>query len=498
MTPSAPATRPPLLSVVHLQLVVLLLLALRLGFMLFVAPIGDEAYYWIWGQHPDLSYFDHPPLNAWLLGLMSQVFGWTIGGLRLLGWLTTAGTIWIFWLWSRRFDPRDREGWFWLATAAYLATPIVAIFSGIMFPDHLLVFLSLAALYAFARFFETWDAGHEQWHYLFLGAIALGLAALAKYSAIFVAVAVMLHVLLAPRRWGLLARWQVYATALLVVAILSPVLIWNVEHGFASFSYHLVERNAGIFEAFDLWRVTVFSLLNLLYLSPFLLLPLLGLLLARRAGNGRDLARLTFAGSTAFFGLLAASLGALPYWNILAHVALFPHIATWLGARFQLIAHLVYGVLAFGLVLVNYALLPVSLLTGGSDWESSVVYGWDEIAAAVAAAEASERPDFLAATRYTLAAQLSFARGRDDVTTLSSRIDQYDYWFDPAAHAGQTALILGDTSYGVDAETAASFARVTEIGRFDVERFGRVVNTYVLYRAEGYGEGASGLPSPIR
>jgi 4-amino-4-deoxy-L-arabinose transferase-like glycosyltransferase len=208
MDSPARATRPPLLSVRHLQIVVALLLAMRLAFMLFVAPIGDEAYYWVWGQHPDLSYFDHPPLNAWLLGIMSQVFGWTIGGLRILGWLTTAGTIWIFWLWSRRFASPEREGWFWLATAAYLAMPIVAIFSGMMFPDHLLVFLSIAALYAFARFFETWDAGHERWRYLFIAALALGLAALAKYSAVFVAAAVVLHILLAPRRWPLLRRWQ--------------------------------------------------------------------------------------------------------------------------------------------------------------------------------------------------------------------------------------------------------------------------------------------------
>jgi hypothetical protein len=26
-------------------------------------PIGDEAYYWLWGQHMALSYFDHPPLR---------------------------------------------------------------------------------------------------------------------------------------------------------------------------------------------------------------------------------------------------------------------------------------------------------------------------------------------------------------------------------------------------------------------------------------------------
>ncbi len=43
----------------------------------------DEAYYWMWGQHPALSYYDHPPLNAWLLGLSSIVLGWNTVALRL-------------------------------------------------------------------------------------------------------------------------------------------------------------------------------------------------------------------------------------------------------------------------------------------------------------------------------------------------------------------------------------------------------------------------------
>ena len=44
----------------------------------------DEAYYWMWGQHPALSYYDHPPLNSWLLSLSSAVFGSIVWGLILL------------------------------------------------------------------------------------------------------------------------------------------------------------------------------------------------------------------------------------------------------------------------------------------------------------------------------------------------------------------------------------------------------------------------------
>lgn len=52
-------------------------------------PIGDEAYYWLWGQRLDWSYFDHPPLHAWLLRAMS-LLGWNTVALRLLTWLTLA------------------------------------------------------------------------------------------------------------------------------------------------------------------------------------------------------------------------------------------------------------------------------------------------------------------------------------------------------------------------------------------------------------------------
>ena len=48
-----------------------------------------------------------------------------------------------------------------------------------------------------------------------------------------------------------------------------------------------------------------------------------------------------------------------------------------------------------------------------------------------------------------------------------------------------------DSSYGIDGETAASFAGVTEVARFDITRFGRHLNTYILYRADGYGAGTA-------
>lgn len=38
-------------------------------------PVADEGYYLLWGQNLDWSYYDHPPLGGWMLGLSSAVLG---------------------------------------------------------------------------------------------------------------------------------------------------------------------------------------------------------------------------------------------------------------------------------------------------------------------------------------------------------------------------------------------------------------------------------------
>src|SRR6185295_4043644 len=115
----------PRWKIVLLQLVVLYLLGLKLWFGIAVTPMGDEAYYWMWGQHLSWSYFDHPPLDGWLQGLVAAVFGWSNLSVRLLTWLTLAGTLAVLWLWSELLAPSDRVGWFWQTAVLYLAIPII-------------------------------------------------------------------------------------------------------------------------------------------------------------------------------------------------------------------------------------------------------------------------------------------------------------------------------------------------------------------------------------
>ena len=58
-------------------------LVLRIVTMGWMTLLPEEAYYWMYSQHPSLSYYDHPPMVAWLIGLGTQLFGNTEFGVRI-------------------------------------------------------------------------------------------------------------------------------------------------------------------------------------------------------------------------------------------------------------------------------------------------------------------------------------------------------------------------------------------------------------------------------
>jgi hypothetical protein len=302
----------------------------------------------------------------------------------------------------------------------------------------------------------------------------------------------VLVIVVSRRRWRLLAAWQLYAAAFITLAVLTPVLIWNVQHDFASFRFHLGERYGDAAFKLSLNLAKGFWIIYFVYISPFLVLPILRFLIRQPLPGfpreSHDLGRLVFLVSTGLFSLMTMWTAVPPYWNIIALMPLLPHLVAYVGARVQLTLHILFGLLYAAVIGFNMGVAPLAVLVGSGDWESSVVHGWEQIADEVAKAEETYDPDFIAATRYTLAAQLAFQRGHDDVTALQSRIDQFDYWFDPAAHTGQTALILGDTTQRIDEETRARFESIEQVGEFQIVRLGRVVNTYQLVLAHGFGE----------
>jgi hypothetical protein len=230
--------------------------------------------------------------------------------------------------------------------------------------------------------------------------------------------------------------------------------------------------------------VLTFLALALIFVGPFLFPAILAMI--RRpleqpfADRARLLALIVLGVSS--FALLILSLFAEVYfyWNIVAFLLLMPLLAGWMQRRWLLWAQVIYGVVFALLSVVNFTLVPIERLFGGSGWTFASAYGWPAVAARVEELEREHRVGFVAASRYTTAAQLGFALRDADVTALADRHDQYDFWFDPEAHLGENALIVSDPRLKTG-EIEPYFETLKLIETVPFERFGKVI-----YRARIY------------
>ena len=109
------------------------------------------------------------------------------------------------------------------------------------------------------------------------------------------------------------------------------------------------------------------------------------------------------------------------------------------------------------------------------------------MAAKVRTRTAEQHADFIAATDYTLASPLGFELQNADVTSLSGRTEQYDYWFEPDVHRGQTAIIVADRWRGLSPSIAKQFGSIEDAGELVIKRFDLKLDTVHFYIGRDFG-----------
>ncbi len=471
------------------QLVVAFFVALRIYVDVAMPPIGDEAYYWMWGQKLAFSYFDHPPLHAWLLRVMDLLFGWNLLSLRALTWMTLGGTLWIFWSWAKRLAPSAPAEWFWRSAALYLASPLFFAMTSISFHDHLLIFLCFAAAHFLLQFTERWEATGRGYRDLYLGAALLGLAVLTKYNGVLFAIGAALYFIVRPQLRPLFRTPHLYLAALLSVAMQAPVFYWNLTEHFASYNFHLNERWGS--SGFHLQpRLFIYYLLiTVVVVSPPLIAPVVTYFVTTPtsafAARAKLLAVSVFTVSSLAMAGLSLFVEVFFYWNIIAFLLLMPLLADAVGRRWQYWAHIFYGVVVALALAFNGTVIPIGNLIERYDWTISSTFGWEQTASEVARLRIENDASFVAVSRYTTAAQLGFAMRDPDVTTLATRHDQYDYWFDPVAHTGQNAILVTDRDFGLG-EAASHFETVTPLTSVPIVRFGMTIYEPRIFLGKNY------------
>jgi 4-amino-4-deoxy-L-arabinose transferase-like glycosyltransferase len=481
-------------EIVALQVLVGIFLALRLVFTFNGDLLADEAYYFLWGQRLDWSYFDHAPLHAWLLRAMYQIFGWQDFTVRVLTWVTLGGVLAIFGDWSRRFAPHDPALWFWRTAAIYLASPLFFGMTMVAYNDHLLVFFTLLALHCFLLFtskHEEGETGALPW--LYGAALALGAAALSKYNGAFVGLGFALMFLIRPKLRGMLRGPHPWLAGVLALATQVPVIWWNLAHSGASFRFHLDERWGAQAWTPSAIRPLIFVGMTIIVLSPILLYPLLRTAFGKAETPFEDRARTLvlpiFVISTLTMTAVGVFLEAYFYWNIVAFAGLIPLFTRYVSNVWARGIHLLYGLVFAIAIVVNFTVAPMQLLvTGRQDPASGMNFGWPEITQHLIAAQQEHPADLIGAPRYPVAAQVGFALHRLDAISFNRELSQYLYWKAGENLEGRSGLVLigePDIKRYMPA-LKERFASLEEVDRFTIRNFGYEIYTWRIYRGEGY------------
>jgi len=497
--PAEPGSRARLPTGVLIGFAVVLIAA-RLVFTFLVLPNEDEAYYFQWGQHLALSYFDHAPLQGWMQGLSAALFGFTTLGLRAMNQVTLLGTAVIFWFWAGRLEPGDRVNLFWTLFTVYLASPLINGITSLAYPDHWLMFLTIASMHFLALFLgERLEGRTGRYADLYLGAALLGLAALAKYNAVTFGIALAALIVFHPRLRSLLGAWQLYVAALISVVMFSPVLIWNALNGFASIRFQLYERygagGPGLWGEFSVERFLPYAILSIVYIG-IALLPALFLFYTRPAGSGFRgslirLGRWSFAVSTLAISAISFFARGAPHWNIVGIVAFVSLAAIFVRWRWLLATHLVLGTIMMTAASAYFASVPLVSFPMLGDREAASYYGYDQVAARMIELRDEHGAAGIATTRYGSASKLAFGAGPGVfVTSLAPPQEAFDDWRDDEALQGKSLIIHDE--FGAIGTVTDQFEAVTLLETLVPTRFGMPLIPYEFYLGTGY----RGLSAP--
>ncbi len=447
------------------------LIAMRAWFHFTASPLPDEAYYWLWGQRPGLSYFDHPPLQAWLQAVTQSVFGTSRFALRLPAVFTTSILIACLFWWHRRLG----QPHFPTTLAVTFSSPLIFTMTGMVFNDHLMIAcLALATIQLFLLYDNPCRIRH-----LYAAALLIGLAGLAKYNAAVFAIGAFAVIPLTPKLRKLLLNPHLYAAAAVCLLCLMPVFIWNFANDAASFKYNLEDR-LGVAPTWPkaAGRAIVFLVAFCFVLSPVAFVAIVAALRKPNQQTGLRTALIVFSFATLFCVLLSYSTFVIYYWNVIAVVALLPFLPL-LMKRWAILSHMLYGTGIIAVLLVNHIVRPFA---APADNETAIMYGWPEINMAISRYQA----DWLITTDYRSAAILAFWQDDPSVDVIAERISQFTLWFDNPAREGMDAIILSSDWFPLTDVVFDRFERVEALVRVPVTKWGRPITTYKIWLGIGY------------
>lgn len=188
----------------------------------------DEAYYWVWSKNLELSYYDHPPMVAYAIRLVTLLGDseWVVR-LAAVGAMSAAALL-VYRLGTMLFNRRVGDTALWI----YLLIPMTHLGFLVITPDPVLSFFWALTLVLFYQ-----GVFRKKNMFLLLAGVSVGLLLLSKYTGILLPVSLALFLAFTTQFRSLYKRKILYMAIVLGFLVFLPVLLWNASHDWASFRY---------------------------------------------------------------------------------------------------------------------------------------------------------------------------------------------------------------------------------------------------------------------
>ena len=465
----------------------------RLAIIASTGLSDTESYYYVWSRFLDWSYYDHPPMVAWMTRLTTLAgdspFAVRIGSVLAAALFQAL----LYRVAARMFSAR----------AGFVAVAIVT-----MLPAFLMTsFLAnpeapLAPLWvSYLLLLDGLRRGRQAWRPLALG-LVVGVAFLAKFTAVLGVPLALLIVAVTPdlRHW--LRRPSLYVGGLVALVVAAPVIVWNQRHGWPSLALHLVERMPPITVhslATNGWR----ALVGQVFLFHPLVFPALVATLIMAIRRTPSDPRYRFLAWTSgpvllfFLAVMAKACDAEPHWTMVGYMPLAVAAGGWLDERldhpsralgaylktvvaFSAAAAVLYVVHMWSPVLVRA--IPASLYSPDGDPINETL-GWDRVHAAIDASARRLGPGAVVASHHNVLCGHVAAELGDQpaMYCASPRRTEFDFLGRRTFPAGAPVIFVESTRYPADPGTVLEGLRCTRAATIDIERGGVAIGEYRIH-----------------
>ncbi|KGB83255.1 hypothetical protein JT55_02785 [Rhodovulum sp. NI22] len=340
--------------------IVLALTALRVA-LLAVTPLDlfvDEAQYWLWGQELAFGYYSKPPMIGWVIRAVTELAGsdapfWV----RLPGPLFHAATALILaGIAARPFGARAAV----LVAAGYATLPMVALASILISTDTVMFPFLALALAGYVRLLNKGGTARAA----LLTGLALGLAFLSKYAAIYYLICAALAAAILP---GARPRPRDALIVLAAFAVtIAPNIGWNILNGFSTVEHTLDNadwvRDPASRAGLNVSGFLSFFASQFAVFGPVLFGGLLWMTLrARGAGPERQVLLIFSLPILAIVCVQALLSGAYANWAAAAYLAGTVTVLPWLSRPWLILSFAINGALSLALPLAGALALHPAL-----------------------------------------------------------------------------------------------------------------------------------------